>query len=42
MRRIYGQDAPQASNAVQININLRRTALDVVGDTAEAEIVKTK
>jgi hypothetical protein len=25
-RRIYGQDVPQSSNAVQININLRRDA----------------
>lgn len=32
-RRIYGQDAPAAlANAVQININLKREPLDVVGD----------
>lgn len=31
-RRIYGQDAPVQAQAVQVVINLRRNALDVVSD----------
>ena len=35
MRRIYGQDAPSAGQAVNININLRRQPLDIVDVQAE-------
>lgn len=36
-RRIYGQDVPQLSQAVQININLRR---EIATNVADAEIVQ--
>lgn len=35
LRRLYGQDAPQQAQAVQININLRRTN----GELSTEEIV---
>lgn len=35
LRRLYGQDAPQVQQAVQININLRRNN----GDLSTAETV---
>jgi predicted DNA-binding protein YlxM (UPF0122 family) len=37
-RRIYGQDAPPASAAVQINIGIRRNSDTVI----DAEVVETK
>lgn len=37
-RRIYGQDAPTASAAVQVNINLRHKPDTVI----DAEVVETK
>jgi len=35
-RKMYGQDAPSSVAAVQVNINLRRNALDVVAGQEDA------